>query len=154
MTFSLKPTVNATYVILSVRSGSQSYSSGAWHVPIQIGGQEIHATIDTAADITIISGKVYDSLRPKPTIVRDTNVRLAGEGAGMTTQYLGDLNIRIGAYDFVHPVYVGPLHDEMLLGIDFLRSQGAEVSCDAGTLKVRRIATPFELSTGVPRQCP
>lgn len=68
----------------------------------------------------------------------------------MTAQYLGDLNLRIGAYDFAHPLYVGPLQDKMLLGIDFLRTQGAEVSCEAGTLKVRGIATPFELSTGVP----
>lgn len=150
VTFLHKPTVNATYVIPSVRPGSQSLSSGAWNVPIQIGGQEIHDTIDTVADITIISGKVYESLRPKPTIVRDTNVRLADEGAGMTAQYIGDLNIRIGAYDFVHPVYVGPLQDEMLLGKDFLRAQGAEVSCEAGNLKVRRIAKLFELSTGVP----
>lgn len=43
-------------------------------------------------------------LRPKPTIVRKTNVRLAGERAEMTPQYLSDLKIRIGAYDFVHPL--------------------------------------------------
>lgn len=70
VTFLHKPTVNATYVIPSVRPGSQSFSSGVWNLPIQIGGQEIHDTIDTVADITIISGKVYESLRPKPTIVR------------------------------------------------------------------------------------
>lgn len=60
-----KPAVNATYVIPSVRSESQSFTPTprAWYVPIQIGGQEIHAPIDTAADITIISGKVYESLR-------------------------------------------------------------------------------------------
>lgn len=37
----------------------------------------------------------------------------------MTAQYLDNLNIGIGAYDFVHPVFVDPLQDEMLLGIDF-----------------------------------
>lgn len=64
-----KPAVYATYVIPSVRSESQSFTPPppptprAWYVPIQIGGQEIHAPIDTAADITIISGKVYESLR-------------------------------------------------------------------------------------------
>lgn len=67
-----KPAVSATYVIPSVRSESQSFTPRAWYLPIQIGGQEIHAPIDTAADITIISGKVYESLRPKLTIVRDT----------------------------------------------------------------------------------
>ena len=79
--------------------------------------------------------------------IRDTNVRLAGEGAGMTAQYLGSLNLRIGDYDFAHPIYVGPLQDDMLLGIDFLRAHGAEVSCEAGTLKVKGIDTTFKLST-------
>ncbi|XP_061180635.1 uncharacterized protein LOC133189248 [Saccostrea echinata] len=90
--------------------------------------------------------EVYKSLRPQPEIVRDTNVKLAGEGAGMTAQYLGHLNLRIGDYDFVHPIYVAPLQDEMLLGIDFLRAHGAEVSCEAGTLRVKGIETIFALS--------
>ncbi|XP_061175911.1 uncharacterized protein LOC133184852 [Saccostrea echinata] len=146
VTFSETPNVKATYVIPSIMSGSQSIGSGAWRIPIQIGGQQIMATIDTAADITIISGEVYKSLRPQSDIVRDTYVRLAGEGAGMTAQYLGSLNLRIGDYDFVHPIYVGPLQDEMLLGIDFLRAHGAEVSCEAGTLKVKGIDKIFALS--------
>jgi hypothetical protein len=105
-----------------MRSGSQCLHSGAWSIPLQIGGQQTYATIDTAADITILSGEVYKSLRPRPEIhvVRDTNVRLAGEGAGMTAQYLGSLNLRIEDYDFAHPIYVGPLQDDMLLVIDFL----------------------------------
>lgn len=41
----------------------------------------------------------------------------------MTAQYLDNLNIGIGAYDFVLPVYVDPLQDEMPLGVDFLRAQ-------------------------------
>ena len=104
MTFSDSPDIKATYDIPSVRSGSQGLGSGAWRVPLQIGGQQINATIDTAADITIISGEVYRSLRPRPEVVRDTNVRLAAEGAGMTAQYLGSLNLRIGDYDFAHPI--------------------------------------------------
>lgn len=147
VTFSDTPNIKATYIIPSIRSGSQGLSAGAWRIPLTIGGQQVKATIDTAADITIISGQVYRSLRPQPEVVKDTNVRLAGEGAGMTAQYLGSLNLRIGDYDFVHPTYVGPLQDEMLLGIDFLRAHGAEVSCEAGTLKVKGIDKAFELST-------
>lgn len=66
----------------------------------------------------------------------------------MTAQYLGSLDLRIGDFDFVHPIYVGPLQDDML-GIYFLWAQGAEVSCEAGTLKVRGIETTFKLSTEV-----
>lgn len=73
VTFSNILIVKVTYVIPSVRSGSQGFSSGAWHVPNQIGGQQV-IVIDTAADITIISGEVYKTLMPRPEIIRDTNV--------------------------------------------------------------------------------
>ncbi|XP_062570205.1 uncharacterized protein LOC134232256 [Saccostrea cucullata] len=64
----------------------------------------------------------------------------------MTAQYLGSLNIRIGDYDFAHPIYVGPLQDDMLLGIDFLRKHGVEISCEAGTLRVKGTDTTFAMS--------
>ena len=54
-------------------------------------------------------------------------------------QYLGSLNLRIGDYDFAHPIYFGPLKDDMISEIDFLRKHGVEISCEAGTLRVRAL---------------
>lgn len=51
-------------------------------------GMEVNATVDTAADITIVSQNVYDSMQPKPYIVEKSNIRLAGEGTVMRVQFL------------------------------------------------------------------
>lgn len=91
---------------------------------VEIAGMEMNPTVDTAADITIVSQKVYDSMKSKPHIVKETNTRPAGEGTGMRAHFLGEVEVTVGGYRFVHPIYVGPFQDEML-GIDFLRSHGA-----------------------------
>lgn len=47
----------------------------------------VNATVDTAANITIVSQKVNDSMIPKPPILDKSNIRLAGEGTGMQAQF-------------------------------------------------------------------
>lgn len=91
VTFAENPSVSAAHVIPSVQSGSQGEGSGAWHVLVGIAGLEVNATVDTAADIPIVSQNVYDSMQPKPHIVEESNIKLAGEGTGMRAQFLGNL---------------------------------------------------------------
>ena len=85
--------------------------------------------MDTAADIAIGSARVFDSMISKPHVVSESNIRLAGEGTSMNAQFLGDIGININGCELVHPIYVGPLQDELLLGIDFLRAHDAQISC-------------------------
>lgn len=87
VTFAEDPSVSAAHVIPSVQSGNQGDGSGAWHVLVGIAGMDVNATVDTAADITIVSQKVYDCMQPKPHIVEESNIRLAGEGTGMRAQF-------------------------------------------------------------------
>lgn len=53
---------------------------------VEIAGMEVNPTVDTAADITIVSQNIYDSMQPKPNIVEESNIRLAGEGTVMRVQ--------------------------------------------------------------------
>lgn len=67
-------TVCAAHVIPSVQSGNQCESLWAWHALVEIAGIEVNATVDTAADITIVTQKVYDSMQPKTHIVQESNI--------------------------------------------------------------------------------
>lgn len=44
---------------------------------------------------------------------------------------------------------LGPLHDEMLLGIDFLRAHDGHISCETGTLRVKGILGTIEMSSEI-----
>lgn len=109
----------------------------------------MNATVNTAAYITIVSQKVYDSMQPKPQVFEESNIILAGEGTGMRAQYSGKVEITVGGYRFVQPIYVGPLQDEMLLGIYFVGSHGAQISCQIGALRAKGQQGMTEMSSGV-----
>ena len=47
--------------------------------------------VDTAAEITIISQRVHESLNPHPIGVKEMTVWLAGDGTSKTASFLGEL---------------------------------------------------------------
>lgn len=77
------------------------------------------AVVDTAAEATIISDKVYQSLKIKPPIRRHTFMHGAGRDMKMETFVIGPVDIRIGSCNYPSEIYVAPIDDEML-GLDFL----------------------------------
>ena len=51
----------------------------------------VDAVVGTAAEITIISQRVYESLKARPGGVKGVNFRLAGDETSMTASFLGEL---------------------------------------------------------------
>ena len=92
----------------------------------------VYAGVDTAAEITIISQRVYESLKARPGDVKEMHVRLAGDGASMTASFLGEVEIGMNEYQYHHPVYIAELQDYMLLGINFLQTNHTSLSCCSG----------------------
>ena len=62
-------------VVPSVRAVAQERGDSAWHIPVNIHGMVVDAVVDTAAEITIISQRVYKSLKPRPGGCKEMNVR-------------------------------------------------------------------------------
>ena len=120
----------ATRVIPPVRSGVLGYGKSAWRIPVKVNGVCISAVVDTAAEITILSETVYCSMSPRPRVLSHV------DGATMSVGSLGSLQLRIGGRcDKVeHCVFVAPLQDDMLLGIDFLQNYGVKLDCVTGVL--------------------
>lgn len=73
---------------------------------------------------------------PRPEISTSIDVNLAGGGATMAVGSLGNALIEIGGTQLRHLVYVAPLQDEMLLGIDFMQGHGVQLHCSTGEFRV------------------
>ena len=130
--FPNQPITMMRRVVPSVRAGAQECGENAWHIPVSIHGMVVDAVVDTAAEITIISQRVYKSLKPRPGGCKEMNVRLASDGASMAAGCLSEVEIGIGEYQCHHPVYVAALQDSMLLSIDFLQVNHICLSCGSG----------------------
>jgi len=99
----------------------QMCSNAMFRIPVSVGGETVKAVIDTAAEVTIISDQLYDSLGKKPTIMKRVILNTAGREMRMKGFVVGPVQLCIGNKTFNENVYVAPIEDQMLLGIDLMK---------------------------------
>ncbi len=78
------------------------------------------AVVDTAAQVTILSDKIYEELDPKPRVKKQIVLQTAGRQLKITGHVVGPLTIQLGRKDYTEDVIVAPIQDDMLLGLDFM----------------------------------
>jgi predicted aspartyl protease len=112
-------------------------SSSNIKVNLSINGAAVAAIIDTAAQVTIISDRLYQSFKEKPPILSKVTLHTAGRDLNMLGYKVGPVSIVIGSQTFLeNEVYVAPVEDEMLLGLDFLQQHQAVINMSDGKLEI------------------
>jgi predicted aspartyl protease len=94
---------------------------------VRVENQCVKAIVDTAAQVTIISDRVYNSLNKKPIKLRDVKLLTAGREMAMEGFVAGPIKIKIGDKWYKENVYVAPIEQEMLLGFDILVNRGQAI---------------------------
>ena len=82
----------------------------------------ISAVIDAVAGVTLISDQIFENLCPKPTILKKVTMHTAARDSNMTGLIVG-----LGSENFEERVYVAPIEDDMLLGIDIMGRHGLNI---------------------------
>ena len=98
--------------------------------PIQISGRPISAIIDTGAEVTVLSHKVFEQIpsTDKPEIRKTgRSLVVAEDGKQMDSPGVAEICFQIHDSMYKWPMYIAPIGDEMLLGADFLHHYGANV---------------------------
>ena len=94
-------------------------------IPVRIDNFLVEAVIDSAAEVTIISDKVYQSLRIPPKNLYDVRLDTAGRQLSMKDFVVGPVKLKIGNNYYRGPVYVAPIEQDMLFGVDIMREGDA-----------------------------
>ena len=107
-------------LICQIRSASQ------FNLKVQVGtcNKTVKAVVDTADQVTIISNKVFNSLKNMPKKMSDAKLLNAGRELSMTGMVLGPVKLKIGERWYTENVYVAPIEQEILLGFDILVNRG------------------------------
>ena len=106
----------------------QLNSSSLLHVKVQVNNIKCTAVVDSAAEVTLISDKVYKQLKPVPEVLKKLHIKTAGRDMKMDAYQVGPIKIKLGGRHFKGPIFVAPIDDDMLLGLDFLRAHGININ--------------------------
>ena len=98
--------------------------------------QPVHAVVDTAADVTVVSERFFRSLTDSPGIKESATLRAAAEGQFFRADISRPVVIKVGTTVLTRSVYVAPIKDNMLLGIDILNELKARIDLGNHTMEV------------------
>lgn len=126
--------------ILQLRSGP------TYRIPVKLGNIELMAVVDTAAQVTIISDNLLRRLKVAPPEIRKIVLQTAGRKMKMSGSIVGPVLLQLGNKTCEEEIYVAPIQDDMLLGLDLLRKHCAEIDLQAGTIRIDNEVVNMELS--------
>lgn len=113
-------------------------------VELQVNKTKVMAVVDTAAEVTIISAKLYESLSSKLKTKQHTMMHGAGRDMKMTAFIIGPVDIGIGSQIYPSDVYVAPIDDDMLLGLDFLYKYNVVLDCSKNIFVINGETLPMD----------
>ncbi|XP_063411243.1 uncharacterized protein LOC134694174 [Mytilus trossulus] len=129
--------VQSTAQPFSQQTSKQGYrqqwrSASMLRFTLKVQGQSVISVVDTAAEVTIISDKDFESFIKKPPIKRKTTMQAAERGMHMDAFVVGPVEMKIGERTYRTDIYVAPITNDILLGLDFLVR--AKIVLQKGTL--------------------
>ena len=112
-------------------------SSSMLSVPVSLQDVKLLAVIDTAAEVTIISNSIFRELQPTPPYLKKVILHTAGRDLRMDGFVVGPVALKLGEITFPEAVYVAPIQDDMLLGLDFMLRHGVDIKLNDRCLDFR-----------------
>ena len=104
-------------------------------VSVKVEEVPLEATIDTAAEVTIISDLVFRSLPRKPPTIKKVTLTAAGRDMKLKSMLVGPVCLQLGSTIYQELIHVAPIVDTMLLGLDFLTKHNFVIDAAGGQMK-------------------
>ena len=89
-------------------------------VPLKLDNSDVKAVVDSGAQATVMSDEFYKSLKNPPKITEKVLLKTASKGNGFEGYYIPKTTLTFGKLSFTYSMYVGPVTDSFILGLDFL----------------------------------
>ena len=131
---------NRSKIYKSVR---RTHVGGEIVTDISIDGHVLEVVVDTAADISIVSERCFfENWQESDLLQQELVLNAAGEGQTFIARKSRPLKIVLGEASLVKSLWVAPITDTMLLGLDILREVGATIDIGTGEVFCKRGRVP------------
>ncbi len=112
---------------------------------VKIGKTRLRSLVDTGAEVSLVQKRVLDSLQQRPRISKEhiDLQTVSGNSLGVIGSTM--LNFSLGKTKLTHKFFVvTEMNRSMILGRDWLTSEGVRLYYDLGCLRVGDTYVPFE----------
>ena len=121
----------------------QAHGTQSLIIPITINKRKVNAVVDNGAQISVISKEFYTSFSSPVGCITDTvRLKTAGKEDFIKAKLLNKIQIGIGNDTFNWKVYIAPITDLCIIGLDFLKAKGVVIDLENGTLTLNNNTTP------------
>ena len=120
--------------------------AGSSFVELKVGNRSIKARIDSGAEITILSLKIYEQLVKAPAKIKNVDLQMADNDTVLKGFIIQPLKMKLGNQSFSERVYVAAIGDDMLLGHDLLHHLGVCLDMQTDTLILNGERVPITTS--------
>ena len=99
------------------------------------------AVIDTAAQISLINQSLWERIKQPLTPTEQVLLWGAEKRSNMVAQRIPQLNLLIGDQSYTWDLFLAPIEDTLIIGLDFLKAHGGVINLtdDSVTLKGKPI---------------
>ena len=104
---------------------------------IFVNGTPVSAVVDTGATVSLISYHTYEVINNPPGVEKTVKMKTASEGLVFTGSLLEPVVIKIDSIELKWKLYVAPITDSMLLGLDILKNTNANIDCSLEKVQVK-----------------
>ena len=106
------------------------YSTGNIVKVCEIDGMVINAVVDTGATVSLVSTETFERMENPPNVQKIVTMKTASENLSFSGKLLEPVQIQIDSVKLLWPLYVAPISDPMLLGLDLLKEIKANIDCE------------------------
>ena len=121
-----------------------SISKGPNSLLIKFEKQKYKALLDSGAEVSLISRRVYDSFKIKPKLFKHSLNLSTAANTPMHVDGFSELTFTLGGLKMSHKFYVVQnLNRNVIIGLDWLKSRGVRVYHDLSCIRVHETYIPL-----------
>lgn len=111
-------------------------------IPVKLNGLKTLAVVDTAAQVTVVSRRIWNQLRRPPPTPETVILHGAEVGSRMEAKLAKQVHLDIGGQVHRWDIHVAPIQDDLILGLDFLRAKGCTLDLQQDVVRVSGTEIP------------
>ena len=122
-------------------------ASGNLFVPVLINNVPLEAVVDTAAQVTVINKNLAKKIIPCLKSNKKVALRGINVDHPIIARYCEGVDITLGKHTYKWNVFVAPIKDACILGLDFITKHHLDIKLSNNILEIGDECIPMHIST-------